>query len=101
MTENDVIYITLNHFDDYIGYEAVRPGMRLKLIKDHNNPYDDEAVMVRTERGEKCGYVANSVHSVCRGTYSAGHIYESFGEETFCTVKFVCEDLAIGVMEFH
>ena len=92
------MYITISDLDDYFVAGRVRPGMKMQLLKDHNNPYDDEAIQVRTERGEKCGYVANSVDSVCRGTYSAGHIYDCFAEESFCTVKFSGDNFAIAAM---
>ena len=100
MNNHGGVYITISHLDDFLGSEYVRPSMRMKLIKDHDNPYDDEAICVYTERGGKCGFVANSVHSVCRGTYSAGHVYESFGEEAYCVIRFAGDNTAIAEMEF-
>lgn len=94
------MFITINHIGEYAGAEMFRPGMTLSLKKEKNNPYDDEAITVYSERGSKYGYVANSVCSVCRGTHSAGYIYQSFGEETKCIVRFVAEDFAIAEL-FH
>ena len=90
------MFITINHINDYAGIEMFRPGMNLSLKKDKNNPYDDEAITVYSERGCKYGYVANSVSTVCRGTHSAGYIYQSFDEETKCIVRFIAEDFAIA-----
>jgi hypothetical protein len=66
--------------------------MKLLLKKEHDNTYDDEAIAVYTKLGNKIGYVANSVHSVCRGTDSAGRIYDKFEEEIECTVRFIAEE---------
>ena len=83
------IFITINHLDDFDATEFLRVGQKLHLEKDHNNPYDDEAILVFTSMGRKIGYVANSVSTVCRGTYSAGRLYDKFAEETDAVVWFV------------
>ena len=91
------MFITVNHTEDFTGgTKCLRPGMTLMIRKDHNNPYDDEAIAVYSEKKVKYGYVANSVHSVCRGTHSAGYIYETFEEEAKCIVRFVSEEFAIA-----
>ena len=83
------IFITINHLDDFDSTEFLRVGQELHLKKDHNNPYDDEAILVFNSMGRKIGYVANSVSTVCRGTYSAGRLYDKFAEETDAMVRFV------------
>lgn len=90
------MFITINHIDEYAGVEMFRPGMNLILKKDKNNPYDDEAITVYSDRRCRYGYVANSVSTVCRGTHSAGYIYQSFAEEINCVVRFVAGDFAIA-----
>lgn len=94
-------YITVNHLDDYVATNNLRVGMKLLLKKDHDNPYDDEAIAVYSGHGNKIGYVANSVSTVCRGTLSAGRIFDEFGEQTECYVKFIAVDsgFAISVMD--
>lgn len=92
----DNTYITITNINDYAGYEVFRPGMKLTLKKDKNNAYDDEAIAVYGPHGGKYGYAANSVHSVCRGTHSAGYVYESVDDGAVCTVCFVSEDFAIA-----
>ena len=87
--EDNSIYITINHLDDFECTTFLKPGDKLTLKKDKNNIYDDEAIIVYKENKTKIGYVANSVHSVARGTYSAGRIYDRIGDETGCVVRFV------------
>ncbi len=89
-------YITIVHINEYAGCEAFRPGLKLRLRKEHDNCYDDEAVAVYGKSGARYGYVANSTRSVLRGTHSAGYIQHLFGEETECTVRFVSEEFAVA-----
>ena len=97
---NDKYYITITHIDEYAGNTAVRPGMKLILKKDHDNCYDDEAIQVNSQNGCKYGYVANSVHTVCRGTHSAGYMYRLIGETGECIVRFCTEEFAIAEVIF-
>ena len=90
------VYITITHINEFSGYELFRPGMRVILKKDTDNIYDDEAIAVYSEHGAKLGYVPNSVRTVARGTHSAGYVYNLFGNEITCTVCFVTESEAIG-----
>ena len=83
------LFVTINHIDQYGMIEQLRPGDTLKLKKDHGNRYDDEAILAVLENGTKCGYVANSTGSVCRGTHSAGYVYRMFQEETPAIIRFI------------
>ena len=93
--QNDSIYITVNHLDDFNSTYMFRPGDILTLKKDPNNCYDDEAIAAYDKHGCKCGYVANSVSTVARGTYSAGRVYDKVSAEFSGLVGFVTEDLLI------
>ena len=75
------ICVTINHLDDFESQLFLKTGDILILKKDRNNQYDDEAIITYSMNGYKCGYVANSVHSVARGTYSAGRIYDLIEDE--------------------
>ena len=90
------LFITITQIDNYIGVEQLKIGQVLSLYKDIDNCYDDESIVVKTKSGVKCGYVANSVCSVARGTHSAGYIYNTFNKETSCIVMFVIDDKAIA-----
>jgi hypothetical protein len=86
--EDKNIYMTVNHLGNYESISFLKPGDRLILKKDRNNVYDDEAIAVYKDQ-VKCGYVANSVHSVARGTCSAGRLYDRIGDESECLVRFI------------
>ncbi len=90
--EDNSIYITINHLDDFECMAFLKPGDKLILKKDKENIYDDEAIIVYKENKTKVGYVANSVHSVARGTYSAGRLYDKIGEEAECVIRFAMID---------
>lgn len=92
---NDTIYITVDHIEEFKPFFNFRIGELLKIGKDTDNTYDDEAIAVYQELGVKCGYVANSVDTVARGTYSAGRIYDKFDTEAYCIVRFATDELLI------
>lgn len=94
--ENEKIYITVNHMDEFHSNYILRPGDILTMKKDHDNCYDDEAILACNKHQIKCGYVANSVSTVYRGTYSAGRVYDKVPEEFQCIVRFANEDALIG-----
>lgn len=95
MLNNKTIYITVNHLDDFNTTYTFRPNDILKLKKDHTNCYDDEAITAYNKHNYKCGYVANSVCTVVRGTYSAGRLFDKFEDEINCIVRFISEDFMI------
>lgn len=90
------VYITIDHIESYCGTNNIRVGDTLTLKKEHDNGYDDEAIAVYCKHDVRCGYVANSVSTVARGTYSAGRLYDKFDETAECTVMFVLEDYVIA-----
>ncbi len=86
---DEKIYVTINHLDDFESQLFLKTGDILILKKDRNNQYDDEAVAAYTRDNCKCGYVANSVHSVARGTYSSGRVYDLISEDVKCLIRFI------------
>ncbi len=97
--EDGSTYITINHLDDFQSVSFLKPGDHLILKKDKNNIYDDEAITVYKENKTKVGYVANSVHSVARGTYSAGRLYDRIEDERKCIVRFVLTEEGCVIAE--
>ena len=87
---------------------GVRVGEKYALGKDLENEYDDEAIMVVPAGGDeddKCEcvveyeeamYVANSVRTVARGTWSAGRLYDKLTEKSSVEILFVIGNAAIG-----
>ena len=94
--DNKQIYITINHLDDYNGLSNIKVGDTLTLIKDLDSPYDDEAIAVYNKNEVKIGYVANSVDTVARGTYSAGRVYDQIIGNDECRVCFIINETIIG-----
>lgn len=89
------LYITVNHLDEYGGAQSFRIDDELILKKDLDNPFDDEAIAVFNNHNIRCGYVANSVYSVARGTKSAGFIYNLIKHNHKCIVRFIIEECLI------
>lgn len=92
-------YVTINHTEDFGGVLGFRVGDTLTLRKDHNNDYDDEAIMVYGKHDTKCGYVANSVESVARGTMSAGRLYDRIDESCECIIQFILDGVMIATVK--
>lgn len=99
MDNDKSIFITINHLDDFMAQMHLRVGDILTLKKDPDNIYDDEAILVYDKNNSKVGYVANSVSTVARGTYSAGRAYEIIKNEDKCIIRFITEELAIAEIE--
>lgn len=99
MEFNKSVYITINHLDDFESLLFLRVGDKLSLRKDKKNTYDDEAIAVYNDNNYKCGYVANSVPSVVRGTCSAGRIYDRIKEEDKCIIRFIFSEKGTAIAE--
>ena len=82
-------YITLTGTQYYYGKDFLKPGMRLQLVKDPDNKYDKEAIVVRLEGLGDIGHVANSVHTVVGESISAGRLYDRIGEKAYAEVMYV------------
>lgn len=81
--------------------EFIKAGMELELEKEPDNKYDKEAIMVKMEGLGKIGYVANSTHTVVGESYSAGRLYDTFGEKTKARVKYNMGDKLLGEVEVY
>lgn len=90
------MYVTLVPSVSYYWGKVFRVGQILKLIKEPNNIYDYEAIRVECAGIGKIGYVANSVNTVVKGTYSAGRLYDKIGDESYCRVLFITKNEAIA-----
>lgn len=94
-------YITLIALGNYIDIKELTVGEELILEKDKENQYDDEAIKVIGTNLIKKGYVANSVHTKCKGTHSAGYIYNIFDDTCKCIVRFIYDKGAIAEIEHN
>ncbi|MDR1917105.1 MAG: HIRAN domain-containing protein [Synergistaceae bacterium] len=91
-------YITITGCRHYSGSNILKIGQIVKLKKDYDNQYDDEAIEVQLKSVGKIGYVANSTHTVAHGTKSAGRIYDTFRDECRAKIRFIVKDTAIAVV---
>jgi hypothetical protein len=90
-------YVTIVGVDMCFGKEIFKVGQILTLRKDFENRYDDEAIEVVLESvGGRVGYVANSCHTVARGTKSGGRIYDTFDDRCTARVAFVTGNAVIA-----
>ena len=82
-------YITLTGRQYYHGKDFLKPGMRVQLVKEPDNKYDKEAIVVRLEGLGDIGHVANSVHTVVGESISAGRLYDRIGKKAYAKVVYV------------
>lgn len=90
------LFVTINHIENYGGANFFKVGEELYLKKEVENFYDDEAIAVYKLSETKCGYIANSVETVARGTYSAGRIYDKIKDNDICVVRFIFEEVLVA-----
>ncbi len=89
------VYITITGLNHYYGSDFIKEGLKVKLVKEPENAYDKEAIMVMVEGLGKVGYVANSVHTVLGESISAGRLYDRIGKKANAKVV---TDLGRGVL---
>ena len=70
------VFFTITGMSHYYGNVFMKTGMKVKLIKEPDNPYDKEAIRVELKGLGKIGYVANSTYTVMGESMSAGRIYD-------------------------
>lgn len=92
LDRNKQIFITLTSLRNI---ESLDSGTEIKLIKEPNNFYDDEAIRVELN-SKKIGYVANSPNTVIKGTSSAGYIYDKINDEALAIIQFIKDKFVIA-----
>lgn len=90
------IYITITGGNNYFGKAPFKPERIFKLEKEPDNLHDFEAIKVSHELIGTVGYVANSVHTVYEGTYSAGRLYDKIDKVAYAQVMFVTHSSVIA-----
>jgi hypothetical protein len=91
-------YMSIVHINSFAGIGMFRPGLILRLKKDHDNPYDDEAIAVYGSTGAKFGYVANSTSTVYAGTVSAGRLYDKIDDYAYAQTMFITHSSVIALV---
>lgn len=83
------IYVTLTGTNHYFGMEFLEPGMKVKLVKEPDNEYDQEAIVVKKKGLGKIGYVANSPYTTLGDCMSAGRLYDKMKNKATARVELV------------
>ena len=90
------MYITLVSMRYFFGAKPFKKDGILKLIKEKDNSYDDEAIKVEMRHAGQVAYVSNSTSTVIRGTMSAGRIYDKILDEDYAQLKFYNSEIGIA-----
>ena len=90
------VLITVTGLSFRYGSDFLKKGMKVKLVKEPDNEYDNEAIRVELKGLGHIGYVANSVHSVIKGCMSSGRVYDKIDDEYFAKIKFITGNMAIA-----
>lgn len=68
------IYFTITGMEYHYGSDFLKKSMRVKLVKEPNNQYDKEAILVKIKGLGAIGHVANSTKTVIGESCSAGRL---------------------------
>lgn len=82
------VWFTITGTNYRHGKDFLEPGMTVRLKKEPDNKYDNEAIRVEIDGLGHIGYVANSVNTRIGESRSAGRIYDLFGDTAYGTVRF-------------
>ena len=94
------MYFTLTGCNYYLGSDFLEKGMIVKLKKEPDNEYDNEAIKVKMKGLGKIGYVANSPRTVIGDCMSAGRLYDKMGDCGECMVEYkLGEDRIVASVE--
>ena len=93
------MYFTITGTCFYHGKDFFEKGMTVKLVKDPDNEYDNEAIRVELEGLGLVGYVANSPRTVVGESFSAGRLYDKIEDTAEGTVLFNVEDGVLCCIE--
>lgn len=96
--ESDVL-VTIVGIRHYFGAEPFHVGKQVHLIKEPGNSYDNKAIAVFCDKIGKCGYVANSLHTVKQGTVSAELLSAAFGVGCHAKVLYTDSEYVICSIE--
>ena len=85
------IYITLTGTKYYMGKDFLEPGMKVKLVKEPDNEYDKESILVKLPGIGDIGHVANSPYTVIGESVSAGRLYDKIGKKAGAKIVLVTD----------
>ena len=91
-------FVTITGLNHYYGTKPFEIGRIIKLIKEPDNEYDNEAIVAFLPFIDKIGYVANSTNTVYQGTISAGRLYDKIEDYAYARVMFVTHSSVIALV---
>lgn len=86
------IYFTITGTRYYYGKSFLKPGMKVKLVKEPKNEVDQEAIRVELKGLGKIGYVANSPYTLVGESYSAGRLLDKIPKKYNGKVLYVMDE---------
>ena len=92
------IFITITGQNHYLGLKPYKVGRIVKIVKDVDNEYDEDAIRVERPFIDTIGYVANSVNTVFAGTCSAGKLYDKIDDYAYAQVMFITHSSVIALV---
>ena len=90
------MFFTIAGTQFYHGKDFFEKNMKVKLVKEPDNPFDKEAILVKLEGLGDVGHVANSPYTVIGESYSAGRLYDKIGDIAVGTVLYVVDNGVLG-----
>lgn len=99
------VLVTITGLAHYYGTKPFKVGAVIKLKKEYDNKYDDEAIRAQLPYIGTVGYVANSTYTVysgtysagrLSGTYSAGRLYDKIGECACAKIILITHSSAVA-----
>lgn len=85
----DKVFVTVTGIAHYYDKAPFKIGRIVKLEKDPKNEYDKTAIAVTLPYIDTIGYVANSIHTVHEGTYSAARLYDKFEDAIYAKILII------------
>lgn len=89
-------FVTIVGIHNYLGFKPFKVGRIVKLVKEPDNDYDEDAIKVELPFIDTIGYVANSSHTVFAGTNSASRLYDKIGESAYAKVMIITHSSVIA-----
>ena len=93
-------HITITGTGYRFGNEFLKEGTKVKLIKEPDNKYDNEAIRVELSPLGTIGYVANSCKTVAGTCASAGRLYDKIGKKANAKNEMIIPGGAIAYVKF-
>ena len=93
------LFFTITGMNHYYGSEFLKPGMKVRLVKEPDNEYDNEAIKVELKGLGKIGYVAASPYTRIGESVSAGRLGVEFRDNASGRIMYLLDKGALCSFE--